>query len=205
MKEYEFQISPYSNSTYVQQVSHALERRTESISRTQYPRIWKITDYFNSKKVSDVVLRKRKFRYKIYGIALIIMGIFLFVPGAMEPQKLTVPLVAGILGILVGVFTLWNSRTQKHQSKRFEQAAEKLLKGLKIAPSVRVKFTEKGMKIADQQPIPYSDFDFVCETNDLFLFTRNEQIAILQKRDMVEGSNEQFTSFLENYIEIIPS
>lgn len=198
--DFEFQISPYNNPSLVQQVSHALESRTEFISREKYPQIWKITDYFSSKKVSEVVLKRRRSRYRIYGILLIILGIFLLVPGLMEPHKLLVPLVAGMIGILAGGFTLWNCGAQKQQSKQFEQAATKLLKDLEVPQSVRVRFTQDGMKIADQQIVPYSDFNFVCETEDLFLLTWNEKVSILQKQDMVTGNKEQFISFLKGQI-----
>ena len=62
--DYEFQLSPYDGSSLVPQVSCALEKRTESISREKYPKMWKITDHFNSKKVSE------KKREKLYDIIL---------------------------------------------------------------------------------------------------------------------------------------
>ncbi len=201
--DYEFQISPYNNPLYIQQISYALEKRTESISREKYPQMWKITDYFNSKKVSESVLKKRRFRSRIYGALLIIMGVFLLVPGLMEPQELAVPLFAGIFGLLIGVFTLWSSKAQKLQSRRFNQAAVKLLKIVEPSLPVHVHFTQDGMKIADQQMIPYPDFNFVCETKDLFLLTWNEQITILQKKDLVTGDKAQFTSFLQDHIKIM--
>lgn len=198
--DYEFQISPYHDPSFVQQVSCALEKRTESVSREKYSKIWKITDSFHSKKVPEIVLKRRRFRYRIYGIFLLIMGVFLLVPGLMDPQALTAPLFAGILGVLIGVFTLWNSSAKKRQSKRFHQAAAKLLKGLEAPPPVRVQFTQDGMKLADRQTVPYSDFNFVYETEDLFLLTWNEQVTILQKKDMVTGDIAQFTSFLQGHI-----
>ena len=121
--DYEFQLSPYDGASLVPQVSCALEKRTESISREKYPKMWKITDHFNSKKVSEIVLKRRRLRYRVYGILLIIMGAFLLIPGLMEPQELAVPLFAGILGLLLGVFTLWSSKAQKLQSERFNQAS----------------------------------------------------------------------------------
>ena len=66
--DYEFQLSPYDGASLVPQVSCALEKRTESISREKYPKMWKITDHFNSKKVSEIVLKRRRLRYRVYGI-----------------------------------------------------------------------------------------------------------------------------------------
>ena len=201
--DYEFQISPYNNPSYVQQISCALEKRTESISREKHSQMWKITDYFNSKRASESVSKKRRFRSRIYGILLIILGVFLLVPGLMEPQELAVPLFAGVFSLLIGLSTLWSSKAQKLQSNRFNQAAVKLLKRVESPLPVHVHFTKDGMKLADQQMIPYSDFNFVCETGDLFLLTWNEQVTILQKKDMVTGNKEQFSSFLQDHIKIM--
>lgn len=66
--DYEFQLSPYDGASLVPQVSCALEKRTESISREKYPKIWKITDHFNSKKVSEIVLKRRRLRYELHPI-----------------------------------------------------------------------------------------------------------------------------------------
>lgn len=74
------------------------------------------------------------------------------------------------------------------------------MKGLETPPPVRVQFTQGGMKIADQQTVPYSDFNFIYETKDLFLLTWNEQVTILQKKDMVSGNKDQFISFLQDHI-----
>ena len=132
---YEFQLSPYDGASLTFQSQLCIrKKRTESISREKYPKMWKITDHFNSKKVSEIVLKRRRLRYRVYGILLIIMGAFLLIPGLMEPQELAVPLFAGILGLLLGVFTLWSSKAQKLQSERFNQAAVKLLKGLEAPP-----------------------------------------------------------------------
>ena len=162
--------------------------------------MWKIIDKLHAKTDPEAVLKRRRFRYRIYGTLLILLGTFLLIPGVMEPQELAVPLLAGILGILIGVLTLWNSKAKKQQSKRFHQAAATLLKGLEAPPPVRVQFTQSGMKIADQQAVPYSDLNFAFETKDLFLLTWNEQVMILQKKDMITGSKEQFPSVLQDHI-----
>lgn len=96
--DYEFQLSPYDGASLVPQVSCALEKRTESISREKYPKMWKITDHFNSKKVSEIVLKRRRLRYRVYGILLIIMGAFLLIPGLMEPPRTGSPFICGYFG-----------------------------------------------------------------------------------------------------------
>lgn len=95
--DYEFQLSPYDGASLVPQVSCALEKRTESISREKYPKMWKITDHFNSKKVSEIVLKRRRLRYRVYGILLIIMGAFAY-PGINGAARIGSPFICGYFG-----------------------------------------------------------------------------------------------------------
>ena len=192
-----FQISPYVAPDLVRQVSDALERRTELRSREQFPRMWRVIDGLNGQKASRGTWNRRRRRYRVYGVLLILLGIILFVPGMMDPGELLVPLIAGAAGILAGGLTLWmcGSRKKKKDS-RFDRAAEQFLKGLAAPPSAQVRFTEDGMEIAGRPGASYPDFDFVAETRDLFLLTWKEKITLLQKKDLAEGDLEQFRSFL---------
>ena len=199
--DFEFQISPYAGPSLVQQVSRALEKRTELRARAQFPKLWRAADDLNRKHEGKAASNGWGMRYRIYGILLIVMGVILFVPGIMDPKHLLVPLVAGAVGILVGLFTLWIVRGSQAQSKRFDQAAEKLLKGFEAPPAAQVRFTPEGMEIAGKPAAAYSDVDFAAETEDLFLLTWNEKVTILQKKDLVGGDYPQFAAFLHRQIQ----
>lgn len=199
--DFVFQISPYSDPSLAQQVSGALEKRTELRARAQCPKLWRVTDALNRRQEGKVVSNGQRIRYRIYGILLIVMGVILLVPGIMDPKQLLVPLVAGIVGILAGIFTLWTVSGSQVQSKRFDQAAEKLLKGFEAPPAAQVRFTPEGMEIAGKPAAAYSDVDFAAETEDLFLLTWNEKVTILQKKDLVGGDYPQFAAFLHGQIQ----
>lgn len=199
--DFVFQISPYSDPSLPQQVSHALEKRTELRAREQFPKLWHVTDDLNRKHKEKTVSNGRRIRYRIYGILLIVMGVVLFVPGIMDPKQLLVPLVAGAIGILAGIFTLWTVSGSQVQSKRFDQAAEKLLKGFEVPPAAQVRFTPEGMEIAGKPAAAYPDVDFAAETEDLFLLTWNEKVTILQKKDLIGGDCPQFSAFLHKQLQ----
>ena len=44
--DYIFHISPYDTEKLLPQVSRALEKRTEMVSRERFPGLWKHTDRF---------------------------------------------------------------------------------------------------------------------------------------------------------------
>lgn len=199
--DFVFQISPYADPALMQQVSRALEKRTELRSRAQFPKLWHVTDDLNRKHKGKTVSNGQRVRYRIYGILLIVMGVILFVPGIMDPKQLLVPLVAGAVGILAGVFTLWAVSGSQAQSKRFDQAAEKLLKGFEAPPAAQVRFTPEGMEIAGKPAAAYPDVDFAAETEDLFLLTWNEKVTILQKKDLIGGDCPQFSAFLHKQLQ----
>ncbi len=196
--EFVFQISPCNNPALPQQVSFALKKRTELIAKAKYPRVWKVIDRLHTKKAPESVLERRRIRYRIYGMLLLAMGLFLLIPGLLEPKELFAPLIAGILGVAAGVCTLWSGRNQP--DRRFDRAAGKLLKGLEAVPAVQVAFTPEGMRVAGQETVPYALFDCGIETGELFLFTWNGKITVIQKQDMVEGKSEEFRSFLREQI-----
>lgn len=194
-----FQISSYCDPSLPRQVSQALERRTELQARAQCPRLWNVADAWN-RRGKKPISKGQRIRYRIYGVLLTVMGIILLIPGLMEAKTLWVPLVAGAIGVLLGVFTLWAVGGMQRQRARFDQAAEKLLKGFASPPCARVRFTPEGMEIAGKPAASYSDFDFVAETEDLYLLTWNEKVTILQKKDLVQGDCPQFAALLHKQL-----
>lgn len=198
--EFLFRLSPYCDPSLMEQVSGALEKRTELRARAQCPKLWRMTDYCNAGKGRKTLSPKQRIRYRVYSILLIVMGILLLVPGLMEPKERLLPLVAGIAGILTGLFTLWAIGGEQRQNERFDRAAEKLLKGFAAPPSAQVRFTREGMELAGKLAVSYPEIDFVAETKDLYLLTWQEKVTILQKKDLVAENKERFTSFLQEQI-----
>lgn len=202
MDNYDFQITPYDTESLLQQVSAALEKRTELISRQRYPGLWENIDKLNTMAKGR---QRSSLHTRIMGIVCLALGVFLFVPGLLKPQELLVPLLAGTFAILIGVFYLYISR--KSKKNPFNESAKILLMGkdtISAEQSIVVSFSETGMEIRtdnkDLQHIPYSDFESMIETIDLFLFVHDTRITVLQKKDLTSNTISGFRNFISKII-----
>lgn len=193
-----FQLTPYDTQRLLPQVSKALEKRTELISRERYPVLWKITDRISGGKPAQP---RSRLRTKFMAVLCLVLGIFLFVPGVTDPQELLVPLITGALAIIIGIVYLWRSR--KHRKNPFDRSAQKLLAGketLSTQSPVTVTFSENGMTFppsqGKQETVPYTGFSLVVETQELILMVFDTRVTVLQKRDLQGGNVEGFLNFL---------
>jgi hypothetical protein len=198
--EYTFQLSAYNQNDLEAQVSNTLEKRRELSSRQKLPGLWRATDRLNARKAPEPVLRRRAVRYKIYGAVLLVLGIFLLVPGLTEPKELLVPLIVGAICVLLGFIYLLPRR--KKPSRKFRAAAAKLLAGAQTAEQagnapVLVRFAQDGMMLPGGEVIPYDCFEAIVETENIYLLTWNGRVTVLQKRDLLDGTHEDFLLFLE--------
>lgn len=202
MEKYNFQITPYDTEDILQQVSKALEKRTEFVSRERYPGLWGNID-----KLNDVSKGKHRssLRSKIMSIICLVLGVFLFVPGLIKPQELLVPLLVGAFAIAIGIVYLYIGR--KDKKNPFDKSAKLLLMGkdtISAKRSIMVSFSELGMEIRvdDKEPqrIPYSDFESMIETEDLFLFVHDTRITILQKKDLTSNATTDFRNFISRNV-----
>ena len=195
---FRFQLTPYDTQRLLPQVSKALEKRTELISRERYPALWKITDRISGGKPAQP---RSRLRTKFMAVLCLVLGIFLFVPGVTDPQELLVPLITGALAIMTGIVYLWRSR--KHRKNPFDRSAQKLLAGkeaLSTQSPVTVTFSENGMTFppsqGKQETVPYTGFSLVVETQELILMVFDTRVTVLQKRDLQGGNVEGFLNFL---------
>lgn len=202
MENYNFQITPYDTESLLQQVSKALEKRNEFVSRERYPGLWENIDKLNAMSKGK---RRSSLRSKIMGVICLVLGIFLFVPGLMEPQELLVPLLTGAFAIVIGIVYLYIGR--KDKKNPFDKSAKLLLMGkdtISAKQSIMVSFSESGMEIQvddkESQRIPYSDFESMIETMDLFLFVHDTRITTLQKKDLTSKATTDFHNFISKNI-----
>ena len=202
MEKYNFQITPYDTEDILQQVSKALEKRTEFVSRERYPGLWENIDKLNAVSKGK---RRSSLRSKIMSIICLVLGVFLFVPGLMKPQELLVPLLVGAFAIVIGIVYLYIGR--KDKKNPFDKSAKLLLMGkdtISAKQSIMVSFSELGMEIQvdDKEPqrIPYSDFESMIETEDLFLFIHDTRITILQKKDLTSNATTDFRNFISRNV-----
>lgn len=202
MENYNFQITPYDIESLLPQVSKALEKRTEFVSRERYPGLWENIDKLNAVSKGK---RRSSLRSKIMSIICLVLGVFLFVPGLMKPQELLVPLLVGAFAIVIGIVYLYIGR--KDKKNPFDKSARLLLMGkdtISAKQSIMVSFSESGMEIRadDREPqhIPYSDFESMIETEDLFLFVHDTRITVLQKKDLTSNDITDFCNFISRNV-----
>lgn len=195
-ENYIFQISPYDINGLLAQVSKALEKRTELISRERYPNMWKFTDRMNTAAQGK---SRSSFRTKLLSIVCVVLGIFLLVPGLVEPQELFVPLLTGTAALMIGIVGLWRSR--KNQKNPFDKSAKLLLTGRDVVPegqAITVIFSDDGMTIPtddrNTEFVPYNDFECTIETTDAFLFVYGDRVMVLQKKDLTTGNLTDFSN-----------
>ena len=194
-----FQISPLPEA-YIPQLTYALEKRTELLSRVKYPGLWKKTDRL--RQIPKV--KKSPLRTKLLGIFNLALGIFLFVPGVMKPKELFVPLIVGAIGIGAGIGALLRGKVKK--KNRFDKPARQLWEQFKDKTGATVTFTDSEMVITagdDTEHTPYSDFEYIIETNDLFLVTFDGKVIVLQKNTLTGRYCPDFCQYISGKVPFV--
>lgn len=194
---YRFQITAMDTEALLPQVSLALEKRTELVSRERLPGVWKVTDYFRQRpRASEETLRKRRGHSKLLGSLCLVLGIIAFVPGVMEPRDWPL-LLAGAVGIGAGAASLLGGCRRSP----YDRQARQLLAGKdRETGCAQVVFSPEGMtlKSGDGQvrTVPYDAFIQVLECADILFVIYEQWVTILQKKDLAEGTVEGLRDFL---------
>ena len=180
--DYIFHISPYDTEKLLPQVSRALEKRTEMVSRERFPGLWKHTDRFRS-----MARGRKRSRLRTRGMSALCLaaGIFLAVPGLMEPRELFVPLLVGAAAMGAGIIGLWQSRARKKNP--FDRAAKILLEGKdksSAEQAASVSFSEEGMTVPAGS----------------FLFVFGGRVLLLQKMDLKAECIGDFCSLISEKV-----
>ena len=193
--EFIFRCRPLTGSALLPQVSWALERRTELMSRDEHPNMWHQIDRLRT--VASGLPRTSRSR-KVGSVLCLLLGIVLLVPGLMDPGGSLLLLIAGIVGVVVGIGGFCVKRNPKKSA--FDLAAENLLASRALIgdDQIRVLFREEAMTIEQDhvgEEIPYSKIELAVETRDTWLLLFDERAMVLLKDDLA-GDQEAFHAFL---------
>lgn len=194
-----FQIIPLAEA-YIPQLAYALEKRTELLSRVKFPGLWKHTDKL--RQIPKV--KKSPLRTKLLGIFNLALGIFLFVPGVMKPRELFIPLIVGAIGIGAGIGALLRGKVKR--KNRFDKPARQLWEQFKDKTGATVTFGDSEMVITsgdDTEHTPYSDFEYIIETSDLFLVTFVGKVIVLQKSTLMGENCPEFCQYISGHVHFI--
>lgn len=191
---YVFRITAMGDA-YLPQVSYALEKRTELLSRSRYPGMWKATDKLRSSAAEPG--RGRKIFRKLLSIFCLCCGILLFVPGLMKPEELPVPLMMGALGIGAGIGGLLRGKIKRKNP--FDKSARLFLEQRKTPHDAKVVFDEDGMTMIagdDKEQISYDKLEYIVEASEIFLITFDGNVIAIRKDDLVCGEMADFRRFV---------
>ena len=207
MTEYRFVLTPYDPS-FADELSRALEKRTELSSRKKYPGLWRQTDRlhaYNERTGNAGTGKGRKIFRTVLTVVLLLLGLFLLIPGLMDPKNLKEPLVVGILAVSCALFRIVISvlhRRGQKRDPRYDAAAEKVLAKLRqfdTANHPRVIFSEDGMHVEDDETssrFPLNTFDTMIETSSLFVMTYDGIVTALKKSDLTGADPADFCAWL---------
>ncbi len=213
MELFLFEITPMRIEDYTTQVASALEKRTELLSRKEYPALWKKTDRLNDKQRKPTEPAKQSNKTsssKFLSILVIALGIFLLIPGLMQPKELLGPLIIGVVSVLWGMLRLFgNRKNEKPLKSRFEKSAKLLLAGKDEIREgqFRIEFSEECMRMREcekneNEDVAYTAFEAVIETADTFVLTFGTRAIVLLKKDLLVGSVSDFSQFIMGKVEI---
>lgn len=206
---YIFEMQPHDAEPLLAQVSRALEKRTELMSRKQYASLWKVTDRLNERQKDSAGPGRVHKGLTIFNL---ILGSFLLLTALLakmqgRPMDGTV-LFVGVLAVGVGILRLRTEPMKSKTQKRFDRAAGMLLERLAdLQPGqIRITFDENGMEMWEgetAEQVSYSKFECIVEEEDLFLVTFDDKAMVLPKADLTHGSTEDLRNLFLNQEKIL--
>ena len=193
--EFIFKPEKLSENLYYE-ISEAVAKRTEIFSRKKLPDLWEKTDELNRKNLSEDGFKRRKRLRRFYGIFLIAVGIFLFVPGLVKPKELAVPLIVGAFSVINGIFAVIPRKTN---AERYLKKAKKLAKAINssLEAGETVVFGEEGIFENGALLMKYDELETVFENRNIFFVCDGKKVFVLRKADLVSGNPEEFKNLIE--------
>lgn len=204
-----FQISNYNDPTLDIETAKLFQQRLEAHSRRAVPTMWELTDKFNDHAAKGPSRETRRVWHRIYGVLLLAAGIFILVPGLVEPRN-PILILAGAFAIVVALLKLYFACKEKndHIPVSCRKAAKELLTGLRAIDwsktTMKIHYDESGMTTStgeNQEVIPYEKITGIFETENLWLLVCDgEKGVLLQKKDLILGDIEGFSRYLHHKV-----
>lgn len=209
--EFIFHLSSYDDPALEEETAQLLAQRLEERSREAVPGIWAATDRLNAYAARGPGREQRRTRYRIYGVVLIALGVFVLVPGLAEPR--TPALIgAGAVGIISGLLEFYLTRKKqapalpaacRREAALLLEQRRSMDEGL---PSKRaeVRFDSGGLSLCaggETRIVAYGEITGIFESERLWLLLYGgEQALLLQKKDLAVGDVAEFGPYLRRNI-----
>ncbi len=201
-ERYSFCIGRRQEEECLEETARALEKRTEMLSRSEYPGMWKVTDAVSG----HAGKHPKKPRRRARGWTFLAAGLLFILTALIPPEKIWAMLAAGVISAVWGIAVLCGKGDAKADAKprigrQFRDAAQTLLRdtALKEDESVEILFDGDGMTMtaADSaEHIAYSTFECAVETEHLYLICADKRALVLAKNEMADGTPQEFSAFL---------
>lgn len=210
--DFVFQLTNYDDPALDEEAVRLLTQCLEAHSRKVVPGIWAATDKLNAYAAKGPGREKRRTRYRVYGVILLALGIFVLVPGLMEPRN-PVLIGTGVFSIFSGIleFCLVRKRKPRVPPASCRKEAAALLEGRRsidwTAPENRteLRFDAEGMSILageEAKAVPYGSMTDIFETERLWLLVYGqEQAVLLQRKDLIAGDPTDFLPYIREKLQ----
>lgn len=218
--DFVFKLSSYDSPDIEEETARLLDRRLEAYGRNVMPGLWAMTDRINQNRryAAEWPNQQRTAkRYRFYGALMLGLGIFMLVPGLMEPRKLLVVLLGGILAIISGIAYFRRAKSlsnatglsgQPHsrQAQTSRKAAGELLERLRSLDLEKtpaaVQFDQDGIAVTEAEQrkvlVSYDGITDIYEEEHIWLLTYGkDRVLLLQKKDLSVGDAEDFLDYVQ--------
>ena len=177
------------------QLSQALEKRTELVSRRAMPGLWRQTDRLRQQHTE----KKTAPAQTVSAWVWLVLGVLITCFCLFDPQRLLALLAAGLFLIVYGAIRLVRSHPSQ---SRFDRAAKQLIETRRhpLAEETRISFDEQGITVESgkqRQTAAYSSFECVVEAPRLLLLVFDQQVMVLVKEGLLSGSVEELRTLLQ--------
>jgi len=196
---YIFEYSDKNLDDLKDEISFILDKAVELNARKQVPKLWVLKDKLDgSKRASDYILEKRRKRYKKYGVLMWLVGLIFLMLSVVGSTIIKDLLYYGIFLMVVGtIYLLPRHRTIKKSTRRAYKIFEKLKNSNMILTGSKLYFDNSGIDLSEKESIlNYCDIDMVYITPNIYLIVYGDRIILLNKLDLLIGSNEDFENHL---------
>lgn len=195
--EFIFLLSHYEEQNK-SQLFYTLKKLTAMKSRKATPHMWAIIDKLDTvPKVSENVFEKRRKRYKLYGVFLIILGLFAIIPSLMAPNELLAVLISGIVALLLGVIYLF--QPQINSDKSLHKETDHIWSEYQVFDeneNATIIFRDAGIYENEKMLISFSDLSQAVFCQDIILFIWEKGFILLQKKDLASSNVTEFINFI---------
>ena len=196
--EYIFRTTTYDVEALVPEMAKALEKRAEMNAAAA------VMSGAQKKRKKQSAAKKRGMQ-GIYGIALLVLALYLLLPSLGDIRGNLLKVFAAIWSGSAAAYTFMlmirGDDAAKPSTKNYEKPARNFLAHIAKGEPSEIRFNEDGMTFVGAPTVLYRDLERFIETPaGYFLTWTNKAATFLQKKDLAEGDAETFAAFVTAHL-----